>query len=574
MSRRKARFGHEVPRLWTPPLRELTPETSLGFACIEFAHDVCGIELFPWQKWLLVHALELAGDLTVSTMNQRKRLEPLFRFRRVVVLVARQNGKSLLSQVLSLFFLYVLGVDLILGTAQDLDTAEEVWDGVLEIIEETPELKALADKPVLNNGKKAIRLKTGERYKVKAANRRAGRGLSGDLILLDELREHQSWDAYAAITKTTQARAAALIWAMSNAGDASSVVLRALRMMAHAELGDPDGINAAEASDLMPDEVEIDGLLDLSDGQVGAADLTPEDFELEPGTLGLFEWSAPPGCNVLDRDGWAMANPSMGYGISEATIAGDARTEGLQAITEWVFRTEVLCQWPDGTIRGPFPSGSWDKTLNRVVEAADGSKSLADADRMLPPFRACIDTSKDRSRTYIALAGRRADGVAQVEIAKAALGDAWVKDWLTERAGQIEMVTGQTNGADVSPLMESLTADLSFPLHVEPWSGRDLTAAFALTHDAIRDGKLRHNPQPVLDTSAHTAVVKVFESGGKVVDRKRSPGDAAPLTAFIGAFWLLGRKRPMRQPTPMPVSVEPELIGSTAAEQSVATMGF
>src|SRR5690242_15789737 len=283
----RRRLGSETPRIFTPPLRDLTEQTSLGFAAIEFAVEVCGIDLFPWQRWLLIHALELAPALTVSTMGTRGRLDPLFRFRKIVVLVARQNGKSTLSQVLSLFFLYVLGTDLVLGTAQDLDTAEEVWDGALDIIEETPELAALADKPIRVNGKKTIRLKSGERYKVKAANRKAGRGLSGDLILLDELREHQSWDAWGAITKTTMARPAAMIWALSNAGDATSIVLRYLRKMAHAAVGDPDGINADDdPGALLPDEAEISGMSDLADGP----DLEPEDFDEDESTLGLFEW--------------------------------------------------------------------------------------------------------------------------------------------------------------------------------------------------------------------------------------------------------------------------------------------
>jgi hypothetical protein len=51
-----------------------------------------------------------------------------------------------------------------------------------------PELVDLLAQVVLKvNGKKSLNLKTGERYKVKAANRRAGRGLSGDVVLLDEL---------------------------------------------------------------------------------------------------------------------------------------------------------------------------------------------------------------------------------------------------------------------------------------------------------------------------------------------------------------------------------------------------
>ena len=32
-------FGDTVPRIFTPPLRELTPETSLGFEAIETAKE-------------------------------------------------------------------------------------------------------------------------------------------------------------------------------------------------------------------------------------------------------------------------------------------------------------------------------------------------------------------------------------------------------------------------------------------------------------------------------------------------------------------------------------------------------
>ena len=86
--------GSEIPRIFTPPLRELTSETSAGFSVIAFASDILGIELFPWQRWLLIHALELRED-------------GRFRFRYNVVLVARQNGKSLLSVVLALWFMFI-----------------------------------------------------------------------------------------------------------------------------------------------------------------------------------------------------------------------------------------------------------------------------------------------------------------------------------------------------------------------------------------------------------------------------------------------------------------------------------
>ena len=43
--------GHEVPRVYTPPLRELTAETSLGYGVIDFADDVLAVELLPWERY-------------------------------------------------------------------------------------------------------------------------------------------------------------------------------------------------------------------------------------------------------------------------------------------------------------------------------------------------------------------------------------------------------------------------------------------------------------------------------------------------------------------------------------------
>lgn len=524
----KRRLGSETPRIFTPPLRDLTEETTLGYAAIEFAVDVCGIDLFPWQRWLLIHALELDPKLTVSTMGDRGRLDPLFRFRKIVVLVARQNGKSTLSQVLSLFFLYILGTDLVLGTAQDLDTAEEVWDGALDIIEETPELAALADKPIRVNGKKTIRLHTGERYKVKAANRKAGRGLSGDLILLDELREHQSWDAWGAITKTTMARPAAMIWALSNAGDATSIVLRYLRKMAHAAVGDPDGINSDDdPAALLPSEKDLDDLVDLSGDDIDPGDLFPEDFDEDESTLGIFEWSAPPGCPVDDIDGILQANPSCGHCISLRTLLGDAKAD-----PEWVFRTECLCQWSDGTLEGPFPPGAWD--AGRFDPKAEGGPP-----QIVGKVRACVAMSQDRIKTYIALAGFKADGKPQVELVAERAGSDWVEGWLRERADVIEAVTGQTRGAPVSALMGELRAALDGVIPVMDWVAGDVTGWTGKFYDLVRTNALTHNPWPSLDLAAATAVPKLTEGGTFMWDMRKSPADIAPLTAATGAVGLL-----------------------------------
>ena len=178
--------GSTEPRVFTPPLRELTPDTTLGYAVCDFADEILGIGLLPWQRWLFVHALEVEGDLDGDWH---------FRFRTVLVLVARQNGKTMMSEVLALFFMYVLCVSLIIGTSTNLDAAEDVWDGVVSVAEENQDLAAEIDSVKRSNGKKALVLTGSRRYKVTPSTRKGARGKSGDLVLLDELREHQDWSA-------------------------------------------------------------------------------------------------------------------------------------------------------------------------------------------------------------------------------------------------------------------------------------------------------------------------------------------------------------------------------------------
>lgn len=506
------RLGSETPRIFTPPLRKLTPKTSLGFSVIEFAETVLEVELLPWQRWLLIHMLELLPDNSL-------------RFRTVIVLVARQNGKSTLSQILALWFMYVYGVALVIGTAQDLDVAEEIWQGAVDLAEESEDLSPLIKRVIKVNGKKALELDTGERYKVKAATRRAGRGLSGDVILLDELREHQSWDAWGAITKTTMARSMALILALSNAGDATSIVLRYLRKMCHDAVGDPDGINADDpAATLLPGGEDDE--------------LEEPEFALSEGddSVAIFEWSAPPSCDIRNRDGWAAANPALGYTITERTIASAARTD-----PEWIFRTEVLCQWSEGTLEGPFPPDSWERSADESSRRADG------ADVVL-----CVAMSWDRSMTHVGLASWRADGDVHVEVIASRTGSSWVVPWLTDtdRSEVVKAapVVVQSKGAPETSLVTELR---EAGVTIVEWAGSDLGAGCGLFYDRVRsrvgegeaDRGVRHRNQPLLNIAAANAATKPLAESW-VWDLRKSPVDAAPLKAVTGASWALTSAMP------------------------------
>ncbi|NII42289.1 hypothetical protein E9228_002947 [Curtobacterium flaccumfaciens] len=510
---RRKRFGSVTPRIWTRPLRKLTPETSLGFDAVAFADwvrdrleqiaaadpdqaDVLEIvpRLLEWQRWLLIHALELLPGP-----------ELIFRFRTVLLLVSRQNGKTVILIYLLLWRLFQDGARTIVGTAQSLDIAEEAWDAVRQVAEAIPELSDDVKKIRTANGRQAIILDTNQRYKIAAANRRGGRGLSGDCVVLDELREHQSWDAWSSVSKTTLARQRAQVWGVSSAGNATSLVLRHLRKVALAALGIDEMRDAAEA----------------------AADI--DDDLLDDSALGIFEWSAAPDADVRDRDAWAQANPSMGHTITEAAIAAALATD-----PEHVFLTEVMCRFVNTAAAGPFPNRSWEAIRVERVER-DAARTAT----------YCVDVSHDRTWSSIVVAFWDTVGRRRVELVARAPGTEWVIPWLLspDRKIQPEHVTLQTRGAPVSSLVDDFARA---GIELVEWQGPDLARASGVTFDAVRRAVdeddpqvvLTHGNQPPLDIAATTAVIKPLGDGW-VIDRQKSPEDAAPLVAALGALWLL-----------------------------------
>lgn len=501
MARESVR-GHEVPRVYTPPLRELTPDTTLGYDVAEFAEGVLDIRLVPWQKWLFVHALEIVGEFGGAWS---------FRYRTVVVEIARQQGKTTMGTVLALFFLYMLGVGLILGTAQNLEQAEDTWSAVVDMAQADEDLAEEIEHVWRTNGAKRLQLTRGRQYRVKATTAKAGRGASADLILMDELREHRDWAAWGALTKTTIARQNALVWCMSNAGDGASCVLRHLRLQAHAALGDPDGIVRALGSMAdAPDE--------------------PEDDT----TLGWFEWSAPPGADPTAPESWAWANPSLGYFVPVRNIRAAQATDPPD-----VFKTECLCQWVEAVDEPPFPVDSWAGGIDTQSCIRDGA-----------PFSVGLDVSADRQKTAIAVCGRRADNRLHGEVVAYRDGIGWAVEWIRERVGREGwpsplMVAVQGRGAPASALVELIQAIDG--VGVVEVAGRDLGAYCGRMWDAVAasapDAKsdaarIMHRPQPVLDLAANVAVTRPVGDGAWAWDRAKSREDISPLVALTMAHGL------------------------------------
>ncbi|MFS0228442.1 hypothetical protein ACL1CF_15115, partial [Corynebacterium striatum] len=120
--------GSTVPRVFTPPLRELTPETSWGFDVVWFAREILRQPLSPWQEWLAIHGLELMDQDKVKELYPDDPAvwdEEIPRFKTILVLVARQNGKTHFAKTLIKWALFRKRLKYILGAAQTKNDAYE-----------------------------------------------------------------------------------------------------------------------------------------------------------------------------------------------------------------------------------------------------------------------------------------------------------------------------------------------------------------------------------------------------------------------------------------------------------------
>ena len=481
-------MGKTEPRLFTPPFRELTPETSLGFACVEYAKSVLKKSLYPWQEWALIHSLEIVGELGG---------EWKFRFRTVLFLISRQNGKTVLSEVIASFFLNVLCVDSIFGTSLSLDKAEEVWEAVVQDQESIPVLSAELHRVGRTNGSKKLVLTGLRQYKVGAPTRRAGRGDSNDLVMLDEIREQRDWETWAASVASTNAKPNGLVVCFSNAGDPDSIVLRQLRAQAISSITGKDA-------------VDFDGNVDGS-------------------TLGLFEWSSPDGAKTDDMDALAQANPALGYGyLTERALLSNRAT-----FPENKFRSECMCQQVETILPQPFPDGAWDAGLDSFSQIAPESEIYFG-----------IDLSQNRRWTVIAAAGLREDGNMHIEVVARQIGTEWAYKWFEERQKTRPMnLAFQGRGCPVVGLAEQIC---TLPnVNRMPIEGTELSASWGRFWDGVaanepesmRGGmKIFHLSQPVLDAPAKTMQLRSLGGGVELPDRIKSPDDPSPMIACFVAF--------------------------------------
>jgi hypothetical protein len=433
--------------------------TSAGLEAIELAASA-GLILDPWQQAFLDDTLRETADGRWAAFE-------------AALIVPRQNGKGSVLEALELAGLFLFDEQLILHSAHEFKTAQEAFQRVLALIQNTPDLERSVRRVRTSHGEEGIELRSGQRLRFIARSTGSGRGFSGDRVILDEAY-NLSDNAMRALLPTMAARPNPQLVYTSSAPleRDESAVLRRLCKRARAQA-------RGEA----------------------------------PVAMVYAEFCAGHDDDDTDPAVWARANPGCPARISVGHIAKEREALDLDG-----FRQERLGIWDDSDDIGEqvLPAESWAAALSPDV-GIDGTPSFA------------LDVSQDRAWAAFGAAGRSTidPGRVAVEVVDNRRGTAWV---VARARALLEKWGGELAVAKGSPAASLIPELVAAGVPVCEVSGEDLIRDCGQLFDAVVEDRVHHRGQPVLDVAVRGAS-KRDVGDAWVWSRRRSSVDISPIVA-------------------------------------------
>ena len=449
-------LGSTKPRLQTPPLK-----TKSRIAEVADLAEKIGMPLLPWQHYVL------EDMLSVDSNNNFIRKTNL-------LLVARQQGKTHLARMRILAGLFLFGEKNIIAMSSNRNMALDTFRHVANTIEDNDFLKAQVRRIRYANGQESITLLNGARYEIVAATRDGSRGKSADLLYIDEVREI-SEEAFKAAVPITRARPNSQTLLTSNAGDAFSTVLN---------------------------------------------DMVERAKDYPSKTFGYWEYSAPMAArqDIRNRKYWAMANPALGYTVTEEAIEESIATNSIEATL-----TETLCMWIDSQV-SPWTFGS--------IEACSVSDLLLPVGAMTVM---AFDVSPSK-RTGALVAGQIVDGKIAVGVmetfsSEVAIDEVKMASSIHEWAMKYRPVQIAYDRYATASIAQKLEQSGHKLIDI---SGQAFYQACGELADSLSNLRLLHSGQPEWVNSMNNCAAKTNDAGWRIV-RRKSAGDvtAAISTAMV-----------------------------------------
>ncbi|TAK32345.1 MAG: hypothetical protein EPO40_03180 [Myxococcaceae bacterium] len=456
----------------------------------------------PWQRFFCQHAL---GQQVDAARWRWAAFE-------VLLLVSRQNGKGTDIEIVELYVLFSLGLN-VYHTAQLMETSRKASKRLLLLIERTPQLRRRVRDIQKTADKVHIELTSGAFITFMARSTRAGRGFDdADVLVFDEAMFLEPRMTEAVIPAMSTRPTPLVIYA-SSAGLADSALLRALRKR------------------LLAKDPTIAGF----------------DWSVDPDAL------KDPAFDPLALEVVAQANPSLGGLITMEYVRGEFAAMTSTGSLQGFYRERLgIFDADPAEAKRVIPAAAWADRAG-AAGAPDGPVAFGVAAAW-----------PDAESAAIAVAGRLG-GELVVQVIEHHAGTSWVLPRLRELVdrhdapvvidpgGPAGHLVADIADEDLEPGQDEIEV-LTPTMRQVGYASKDLLAAV--------DGdlpSLRHFDQPELNAAVAGAARRTL--GDLWTWQRRGDADISPLEAVTLAAWGAGQLAP---PPPPPRS----LGGSTTDRSS------
>ena len=451
----KPRMGATEPRLHSPYLEGPTRGKEIS----QLAESM-GMPLLPWQEFVI-------NDMCTVDENN------MFVRKTNLILCSRQQGKTHLARMVMLGHMFLFDSPNVLIMSSNRSMALDTFRQVAYAIENNDEMRKQVKQIRYANGTESIELKNGHRLDVVAATRDGSRGRSASLLYIDEIREI-SEDGFRAATPTTRAKPNAQTLLTSNAGDSFSTVLNDLRERA---------------------------------------------MSFPPKTFGFYEYSAPQFAKITDRDAWAMANPALGYTVTEEALEEAVATQPIETT-----KTELLCQWISST-QSPWPHMAVEDAANNDLKMSAGPLTVFAFD--VSPSRRdgslCMGQILEDGRIGVAVLEIFHSDVSIDELFVANAIAKWAKVYYPRMVCYDKYTT-----ASIAKRLESNG------IQITDISGQKGYQASGDLYEALANKRLVHSGQDELVSHMSNCAAKESDASWRIIRRKSAgPVDIAINLSFI-----------------------------------------
>lgn len=474
-------IGSQEPRLASP----VVGDTKRGQMAVDFCRAV-GMTLYPWQEDLLFDMCRTGED-------------ELWQYRETVVSLARQNGKGEVLVARELVGIYLFGEMSILHTAHFLDTAMDARDRLWEVIESNDELMnwwaeehpGEVPQKIVANGKDGIKFPHGATIRYRTRTKKTGRGLSIQLLILDECFDLPT-EVYAALNSVTKAQPNA-------------------------------------------QKIYISSPVNRFEHMHGAVFSAKRWAGIDGAKGTLFrEWSPDPAVDPLSREAWIQSNPSMvteprpGVQLSEVEADAEAASKSRDLKEKFLVETLGIGNWylrddDDSDFTPIIGYEDWEKKRRQipaeVVESCVGIDVAPNSENM--SLVAALQLPGDD--VFLSLAPHE-------EFERDVVVDTVVK-----MVGNNDPLAVIFDPKGTASTLQRPLEDEGLEPELMRWT--EVTKATELFMQLFREGRIVHDGDERWTAALQVAQFRAGNENGRALTKVA--GDVTPLVAAIFAVWGL-----------------------------------